>query len=481
MCSALWALPFEGCRSKAAVQGRRHTLCPQRAHPKRVGLLQRPGPPLYRDLPSAAVSTRSAGVRRLVALNAFGFSIPLIHAAMEPGLLGAKILELAPDARNTALGGLTFVGLAVAVVAQPIVGALSDGTRSRWGPRMPWMVGGVLLSGLAGASTVVAPSLLTLVLAYCLVQFSANTIQGPWQALVPDELDRSAHGRAAAIKSVLEIAAAVAGRAITGEILGRRETWGDLSLWIVVAIPLGALLVSLPITFGATSRREGTTHHRGLGGALRGLVVSAKLLKERTFALWFVNRVLFWGAFIVVSAFLLFFVMDVLGLEEAEAQAYVGWVSAALGTVLVVAVLVVGAWSDRIGRRPFIVAGGLLAALGTFGLLFARDPILVSVCALPVGLGCGLYMAASWALITEIVAVERAAQSLGLANIATAGASALVRLPAGALVDHVNASSDGSLGYLVVYGLAGVAFVLSSLVALALPGAKPRAPGEPSG
>jgi hypothetical protein len=87
-----------------------------------------------------------------------------------------------------------------------------------------------------------------------------------------------------------------------------------------------------------------------------------------------------------------------------------------------------------------------------------------------VALGCGLYMAASWALITETVSPAQAARSLGLANIATAGASAIVRLPAGATIDAVNQySADNQTGYFAVYALAAVAFAASSIVALRLP------------
>ncbi len=421
------------------------------------------------------VTAKPPGLARLAALSAFGFSIPLVHAVMEPGLLGAKVIELAPNDRNTALGGLTFAGLLVAVVAQPIIGALSDGTRSRLGPRLPWMIAGCLLCAVAGALTVIAPAFWLLLLAYGLVQLATNTIQGPWQAVVPDEVPRESHGRAAAIKSVLEMASAVAGRAATGEILAQQPTWGRGALWLALAMAVIGLAAALVITALTVRHRGPSASHAGESALvlLRGSL--AVLRGDRIFRLWFVNRLLFWGAFITVTTFLLFYAMDVLRMPEPVAQSFVGRISAIVGAVLVVAVLLVGWLSDRLGRRAFLVAAGVVCALGAVVLLLVRDPIGTSVSAGLVALGCGLYMAASWALITETVSPAQAARSLGLANIATAGASASVRLPAGALIDRVNdLAGDGQSGYLAVYALAALAFAASSLVALRLP-ARPAA------
>lgn len=414
-------------------------------------------------------ASRPVGLGRLWALGSFGFSIPLVHAVMEPGLLGAKVIELAPDDRNTALGGLTFAGLLVAVVSQPLVGALSDRTRSRFGPRLPWMALGCAMCALAGALTVIAPVFWALLVAYMLVQLATNTIQGPWQAVVPDEVPRESHGRAAAIKSVLEMASAVAGRAATGEILAQQPVWGRGALWLALAMAVVFLLIALAISAVAIRHRGEATP--ATESAIQLLRDSLSVLhRDRIFRLWFVNRLLFWGAFITVTTFLLFYVMDVLGMAEADAQSFVGRISAIVGGVLVVAVLLVGWLSDRLGRRVFLVSAGVIAAAGAATLLLVRDPIGASVSAALVALGCGLYMAASWALITETVPATQAARSLGLANIATAGASALVRLPAGALIDGINERAESaSAGYVTVYALAALAFAASSLVALRLP------------
>jgi MFS family permease len=81
--------------------------------------------------------------------------------------------------------------------------------------------------------------------------------------------------------------------------------------------------------------------------------------------------------------------------------------------------------------------------------------------------------------VTDIVPRADAGRYLGLANAATAGGSAAARLIGALLIDPLNrllGTADG--GYIAVYGLALAAFLLGSLIALAIPSPRPS-PGGP--
>ncbi|HLF37393.1 MAG TPA: MFS transporter, partial [Anaerolineales bacterium] len=79
-----------------------------------------------------------------LTLLALGFG--MATNTLDPVLLSYKAALLAPDHRNTALGLTTAAGLLVATFTQPVVGALSDRTRSRWGRRIPYFIVGTLLT-----------------------------------------------------------------------------------------------------------------------------------------------------------------------------------------------------------------------------------------------------------------------------------------------------------------------------------------------
>ena len=441
----------------------------------------------------------SLSLFRLLAVTALGFALTLTTNTLEPAVLSHKVLALAPGRPNTALGLATFAGLVVVSVAQPLVGVLSDRTRSRWGRRLPYIIVGALVAAPCLYLIALAPSLAWVVAGLLILQLAASTVQGPWQALIPDLVPAGQRGRAAGLKALLDILALVAGRQVAGWLVGQAPAWGDLALVAAVSVPVVVFVIALMLTVRGTreSITRQTTPVESRGQADDGRrttdfqdVASGKgtvglhettLLQAlaRTFAVdvrahpafvwWFANRLLFWMAFIALTTFLVFYMIDVGGLEAAEAQRYVGTLSVVLGAALVAVTLPSGWLADRLGRQPIVAAAGLIAAAGTGLLMVSRDLSVITAAGLIVGLGVGLFLSANWALVTDIVPRAEAARYLGLANIASAGGSALARLLGATLIDPVNqALGSNTAGYTLLYGVAAVLFVLSAVVSLRL-------------
>jgi MFS family permease len=121
-----------------------------------------------------------------------------------------------------------------------------------------------------------------------------------------------------------------------------------------------------------------------------------------------------------------------------------------------------------------VFAAGLIACAGTIVVLITRELVVMLIGGALIGAGTGVYLIASWALITAIVPRAEAARYLGMANLAAAIGSASARLIGGALIDGVNAAHGStSIGYLSVYGLAAGLFFLSAMAVLPL-----RTPGS---
>jgi MFS family permease len=177
----------------------------------------------------------------------------------------------------------------------------------------------------------------------------------------------------------------------------------------------------------------------------------------------FVQRALFWCGLIALNTFMLYYLIDVVGMEFARASRFVGQISLALGVGVLALSVPAGRLADRIGRRPLLLAAGLLAAAGTGLILVARSEALLIAAGVVLGVAVGAWQSANWALITDIVPAAHAARYLGLANIATAGGSLLGRSSGALLVDPLNRlTGSQSLGYLALYGLTLVMFLLSA-------------------
>jgi MFS family permease len=415
---------------------------------------------------------------RLFGLVAFAIALGIVSNSLEPALLGHRALELVPDNKNTALGLATTAGLLLAVVWQPIVGGWSDRSAGRWGRRTPFLIAGTVIASAGLFSVAAAPVFGLVVAALLLTQLGTNTIQAPWQALVPDRVPVGQRGRAAGLKALLEILGFIVGRGLSGRLIG-----GGFVV-AAAALPIIGLAAALGITLLAIRARpevpapEGSpqTSPQGWRAALRG-TLAVEWRGNPGFRWWLLNRFLFWGGFIALNTFLLFFLIDVHAMPEARAQTFVADVSTLLGASILVVTLPAGWLSDRIGRRGLVAWTGVAAAVGTALLLFARSTTGMIAAGVVLGLGVGAFLAADWALLTDLVPRAEAARYLGIANIAAAGGSATARLLGGVVIDPVSKLAGAPwAGYAAVFGMAMIGFLVAAWAILRVPTGRAPSP-----
>ncbi len=403
-----------------------------------------------------------------IALSLYGLALTMTANVVDPPWLSQKAHQLAgPGWQNTLLGGVAFIGLIWAALVQPIFGAWSDRVRSPWGRRKPFLWLGSLLLALALALLVAAPSVPLLILALLLTQTFSNMVQAAYQGLIPDHVPEVQRGRASGIKGLMELPAAIIGPLIAGYFLGRGQIWGPYGVLLVVY-----LIVGLITAFAVPSQALAAPPARH-----PGWIYQVEWGRAPTFAFWLAHRLMFWWALLTLRTFLIFFFRDTMGLTMEQAQALNGTLSAILGAMVLLLLVPSGVLADRWGVRPLLLGAGVFAGLGTFGFLGVSRlvgrpelPALVAA-ALIIGVGVALFVAASWAWITRIVPSDEAARYLGLGNIATAVGSAIARL-GGPAIDAVNRATGSLLGYDLIYGLAGLLFLGSLL--LARPPVHPR-------
>jgi Na+/melibiose symporter-like transporter len=105
---------------------------------------------------------------------------------------------------------MTIAGMALAFFVQPIAGALSDRANTRLGRRRPYVLAGGVLAALMIPGFGLAGGYAGLFITYCLLQFSTNTAQGPYQGFIPDLVPESRHGTASGVKGLLEVTGGIA-------------------------------------------------------------------------------------------------------------------------------------------------------------------------------------------------------------------------------------------------------------------------------
>lgn len=403
---------------------------------------------------------------RLVGMVAFALALGIVSNTLEPALLGHKALQLVPDGKNTALGLTTFGGLLVAVLWQPIVGGWSDRLTGRWGRRIPFFLAGTVLAAVSLVAIASAPFFGLVVAGVLFTQLGTNTIQGPWQALIPDGVPLLQRGRAAGYKALLEVLGFTVGRWSSGRLVAQGQPMAAVG--VAIAGLVGALILSAAALGirSARSDRVDPTRTAAARPAMTALLRATFQVDWRAnpgFAWWLLNRFLFWGGFIALNTFLLFYLIDVHRMTEPEAQRFSGDVATLLGAAILAVTFPAGWLSDRIGRRAMVSGTGIVAAAGTGLLIAARSSAGLVAAGVVLGIAVGAFLSADWALLTDIVPRASAARYLGIANMAAAGGSAAARFLGGVLIDPLAELGGHPLtGYGAVFGVAMVGFLVAA-------------------
>jgi MFS family permease len=96
-------------------------------------------------------------------------------------------------------------------------------------------------------------------------------------------------------------------------------------------------------------------------------------------------------------------------------------------------------------------------------MLLTKDLTVINIGGGIVGLAAGLFYPANWALGTQLAPKEEAARCLGISNLAGAGAGAVGAYIGGPIADFFtrNAPQDPGLGYVLLFSIYGLLFLLS--------------------
>jgi Na+/melibiose symporter-like transporter len=392
----------------------------------------------------------------------FGLAMTALWSSLHSIILPLRIADFVPAGRQaTYLGLLTVTGLVLAIATQPIAGALSDRSGSRWGRRRPFILIGAVatLAFLPGIS--LAGSLAALFAVYYFLQLSANTALGPYLAFFPDLVPEKKRGLASGIKGLLEVAGAGASIWLIGQLMGNYSSgagsrWLWLSLGILGAVFLGTMLATVFLV------RESP----GSGGprpSLKSVLTKTFRIDAQAnpdFIRFVLCRLFFVIPLTAFQAFGLYFFRDYLAVTNPAAV--MGNFTLISSLCMLGVVFPAGRLSDKLGRRPIALASGIIGALGIGLLFFFRSYQSILTSAILMGIGFGGLMSTNWALAVDVVPRDEAGRYIGLTNLASAGGSALARLK-GPMIDFLNARRFG-LGYTAMLATSFASLIVSSVL-----------------
>jgi MFS family permease len=352
-------------------------------------------------------------------------------------LLAQQSDKVAPGNKEFVFGLVTGVGAAVSVVANPLFGAISDRTRSRFGRRVPWVLigaaGGVVgLLILAGAGAVA-----WMLLGWGLVQLFCNALLAAVTAAVPDRVPRKQRG---AVGGWVALAQTLGG--LTG--VGLATIVGGISTgYIACAIFLLVSIVPYLLISGDQRLLERPT--LVWRDFFRSFWLDPRRYPDFGWA-WMTRFLLNLGNSLG-TLYLFFYLQDEVGYSDPGTGVLI---LVAIYSVFVLLTAVgSGRWSDRIGQRKiFVTWSGVVMAVAV--MIFAAWPAWTGaiLAAIVLGIGFGVYLSVDFALLTEVLPSARdRAKDLGVINIANSLPQVIAPAIAAPVVKYAG-------GYPVLYGLA---------------------------
>lgn len=374
------------------------------------------------------------------------------YAGLIAVLLPSQVALLDEEHKVQNLTIVTVVSFVITIFAQPIVGAMSDRTRSKLGRRAPWMLFGALIGGILLLGMGSLKSLFWITVFWVVIQVALNALQGPLSAVTPDRFPKNRLGSASAISGVGMQIGGTLGVVAAGALAG---TLG------LAYSTFGILVILVTILFVVVNRdwssKESAVPAWSWSGFLKGFWISPK--ENPDFAWAFTARFLFILGYFVVAAFQLYILTDYIKMTLGEAQSAIGVMALAATLPTLATIILAGWWSDKIGKRKiFIYVATVIMVVSLIIPLVSPTFEGLLISSIIDGIGFGFYMATDTALMNEVLPGQgvAAGKDLGILNIATNIPQALSPAIAGLII------SVSGYPALFVFGM--IAVTLAALV-----------------
>jgi MFS family permease len=381
-------------------------------------------------------------------------------------LLAQQAEAIDEESKKQILSLVLGLGAATSVVCNPVFGAFSDRTRLRMGRRLPWVIGGAAGGALSLLLLGVADSVVVMALGWCGVQAALNAMLAAVTATVPDQVPVGRRGTVGGILAIAQTVGVIGGTGIAAA-TGSIAAGYTVTAVVLIALTLPWCLDSRDIPLAPDERTDPFVWR----AFLRGFWVSPRAHPD--FAWAWITRFLVNLCNALGLLYLLYYMQDVLGFDEDDADERVFLLTAIYGVVVMATAVGFGAWSDRSGRRKvFVIWSGIIAGSATLMLAVVQSWPAAVAAAVLMGVGYGIYVSVDFALITQVLpGAEDRGKDLGVINIANAlpqvfapGIAGVILIVVEALGGATETDGDGfSVGYCVLYLTAFAAAVLGSV------------------
>lgn len=369
------------------------------------------------------------------------------------------------------------------MIVQPIIGLFSDGTWTRFGRRIPYILGGSIISTLALVLMPNCPRLLAfapLAMGAFILLFmdlSFNVTMQPFRALVADMLDDSQKTRGYVVQTFL-----INLGAVIGAILPLLMTWmgvsdeaapGSVSPHIAYSYYIGGAILLLTVLVTSFKTREYPPEEFAryndlepdAGNAPRpGFITLMRNIPQAMVRLG-ITQFFSWAALFLMWTYLKPAITGVVTdhatgeiLSSGATQTWVGVLNGTYPIPACIAALFLGRIAARWGNKPVYAVCLLMGAFGFAGLCLLHDQYALMIPMVGIGIAWAGILAMPYAILSRAVEPRHMGVYMGIFNFTITIPQIVIGLTGGAIVKYC---FDSNAVWMLV--LAAVFMLLAAL------------------
>jgi len=342
---------------------------------------------------------------------------------------------------------LSLAGVAGCIVP-PIVGYFSDRSFGRFGRRRPYIFFGILGVSLCLAIMPHMTMFGMVALIAGVMYFLLRIAETPYLSLLPDVTPPEQRSTASGVMNLLGTLGLITCFGICLTIWEKHPTE---AFYLVSAVCFGMVLVTVALISEPDAPPDTTPETASPLAYLRGVVEETNVMK------FFVAQFFWWLGFWMVTAFVVLFLVEELGVSEGDSfKALI--LFSLVATIFMVPLGILG---DRLGRKGILSVMLVLWALSEVLVGFSQNLtqalILIPLTAIPYAAVMGIGLA----YMLDLIPQARTAEFVGFSIISVAAAQIIGPLIGGKLID--------TLGYRSIFP-ATAAFMFVGFILLQLVG-----------
>jgi MFS family permease len=377
----------------------------------------------------------------LIALSVLWFPINLFWTVMLQWMLPHRVQEIVGDqAKGEYLGYIAIVGAIATTVIQLVVAPLSDASGSRWGRRHPFIAWGILLNAFACAGFALAPGFGALMAAFFGIQLFLNVANGPYQALLPDNVPPSRHGMASAFMGAVLLVGQLVGGLML--FLLRKQ----LGVGGMLAVAVALLVVGAAITLLRVPDAPAPPEDRLPAGKALASLLDLRLGEHPSFVRMLASRFFINLSYSTVTTFLLYYLQDAIGLGKDGAGSLQGQVILIATVAGLLGTLAAGKSLSRFTKKQVVYASGALIGLAALIFAFTASKTMVLVLAFLFGAAWGAFQAVDWALAVNLLPEGGSAKYMAVWH-ACMTVPQIIAPAFGRVADAINKQYQGGVGW----------------------------------